>query len=111
MPRPPFGKLREVWSTDDAAARLIEDYRGCAQHLAESLEWKHPGGDFEPLAMEGLYLAAFTWDPERGTFYARLQAMVWSRCCRLVEKQQRWKARFHRISLDDAAAIIAEQHE
>ena len=107
MPLPPFGKLRKVWSADDAAAQLVRDYHRCTQQLAENLERRFPGEDFEPAAMEGLYLTAFTWDGELSTFYARLQAMVWSRCSGLVRRQQRWAARFHQISLDDPR-IIAE---
>ena len=96
MPTPAFGKLSKLWSSDPAAAELIEAYRPAVTRWARNLERNYPHEDFEPAAMEGLYLAAYSWNPALGTFYARLAWMCRSRCAGLVRRHQRW-ARRHRL--------------
>ena len=99
MPTPAFGKLSGLWSDSPAAAALIEAYQPSVQRWARNLERDYPGEDFEPAAMEGLYLTAFSFDPALSTFYARLAWMCRSRCAGLVRRHQRW-ARRHKLPVE-----------
>ncbi|HMF38314.1 MAG TPA: hypothetical protein VKF17_16845 [Isosphaeraceae bacterium] len=69
MPVPQtFGRLARAWTAcphHDAAADLIARYSGAARRMISWTQSAFPGEDLESLAAEGLYLAAYTWTPER----------------------------------------------
>jgi DNA-directed RNA polymerase specialized sigma24 family protein len=52
-----------------AAADLIASHLKAAQRQARWYQARYPGHDVEPVVMQALYLAAYDFQPGKGTFY------------------------------------------
>jgi hypothetical protein len=74
-----FGRLSRAWTdhpSPEHAAALVVDYREAALRLVAYWARQHPAEDWESLAMDGLYLAAYTFRPGPTCFYDWLQRLV-----------------------------------
>lgn len=61
--------LDSLISDDPAAISLIESHLEAAKRQADYWQRLYPREDIEPIVMQALYVAAFTFKPGKGSFY------------------------------------------
>ena len=64
----PFNRIKYVWNNKERDA-LIVAYSKVAQDKGQLLEKQYPGIDWTTILFDGLYRAAYNWQPEKSSFY------------------------------------------
>ena len=105
MPLPPFGRLSQTWH-DRSGDAFVRQFVADAERYAARMDRIYPGVDWLTICMDGLYRAAYSYEPARGAFHYWMYTNIASAVSAHRDTWKRRRAKFpNRIGLAIAAEL------